>query len=32
MKVGRTTLLKSAPGRNCEMICERTLDVEVFSK
>lgn len=24
MKVGRTTLLRSAPGRNCEMMCERT--------
>ena len=25
MKVGSTTLLKSAPGRNCEMICESTV-------
>ena len=25
MKVGRTTLLKSAPGRSCEMIWERTV-------
>lgn len=25
MKVGRTTRLKSAPGRSCEMICERTV-------
>jgi len=24
IKVGRTTRLRSAPGRNCEMICERT--------
>lgn len=24
MNVGSTTRLKSAPGRNCEMICERT--------
>jgi hypothetical protein len=24
MKVGSTTRLRSAPGRNCEMICERT--------
>jgi hypothetical protein len=25
MNVGNTTLLKSAPGRNCEMMCERTI-------
>lgn len=25
IKVGRTTRLKSAPGRSCEMICERTV-------
>lgn len=24
IKVGRTTRLRSAPGRNCEMMCERT--------
>lgn len=24
MKVGKVTLLKSAPGRSCEMMCERT--------
>lgn len=24
MKVGRTTLLRSAPGRNCEIMCEST--------
>lgn len=24
MKVGSVTLLKSAPGRSCEMMCERT--------
>ena len=24
MKVGRVTLLRSAPGRNCEMMWERT--------
>lgn len=24
MKVGRTTRLKSAPGRSCDMICEST--------
>lgn len=25
IKVGRTTLLKSAPGLNCEMMCESTI-------
>lgn len=26
MKVGKTTLLRSAPGLSCEMICDRTGD------
>lgn len=25
MKVGRTTLLRSAPGLSCDMMCERTV-------
>ena len=25
IKVGRVTLLRSAPGRSCDMICESTL-------
>lgn len=25
MKVGRVTLLRSAPGLSCEMMCDRTL-------
>lgn len=30
MKVGRTTLLRSAPGLSWEMMCERTADDGVF--
>lgn len=26
MNVGSTTLLRSAPGRSCEIMCERTVD------
>ncbi len=28
IKVGNVTRLKSAPGRSCEMMCERTEDGE----
>ena len=31
MKVGRVTRLRSAPGRNCEMICESTGRLETVS-
>lgn len=31
MKVGKTTLLRSAPGRNCEIMCESTCSRQTHS-